>query len=137
MQRLLGEQEVELSLRSGRLPAGDEVRGIGDPHPLKREFAVSYEPLHPAGDLRVCEREPRRQHAPAGQYDRLEAGSQGVEVEQVSDVLRRGGALEHGAREHEVRARLRDRAVQRVLEARAADDDVCSERERPGRDCRD
>ena len=51
-QGLLGEEEVELCLRRWGLPAGDEVRGVGDPHSLEGEVAVPYQAPHPGGDLR-------------------------------------------------------------------------------------
>ena len=88
-QGLLGEEEVELHPRIRRASAGDEVRGVSDPHALERQVALPHEALHPAGDLGSTEGEPRGQHISAGERDRLEAGPQGVEVKEVSDVLPR------------------------------------------------
>jgi len=131
-QGFLGEEEVELCLRRWWPTTGDEVRSAGDPHSLEPEVAVSYEAPQPGGDLRPSEARPELLFA--DQCNRLETRSPGVERTEVGDVLRRGRSPEDDSRQHEVRARVRERAVDGVAEARAADREVRTERERPGRD---
>ncbi len=135
VEGLFGEEEVELCQRGWNLPTGDEVRLAGDPDPFVGEVALPHEVLHPGGDLDLQGGEARREGRPfADQCDRLETGTPTVEVHEAGDVLSGGRSTENGSREHEVRARLRERTRDGIVEARLTDDEVRAERERTGRD---
>jgi hypothetical protein len=116
------------------LGKGDEVRRVGDPHTLEGEVAVPYQPQHPGGDLCPSDVKARLQHLFTCRCHGLEAGSSGIEREEAAYVLGCRGSPKDGSREHEIRARLRERALRRVFQTPAADDEVRAERERPRRD---
>ena len=133
-QGRLREEEVELGLRRWGPSAGNEVRRVGDPHTLEGEVALPHQASYPSGDVGSSDANARRERLSVGQCDRLDAASLGVELEDIGGALRFGGLPKDGSREHQVRACLRERAVNRVVEARTADDEVRPERERPGGD---
>ena len=93
-----GDEEVELYLRWWNLPAGNEVRLVGDPDPFVGEVALPDEVLHPGGDLGSEGGKARREWRPfTDQCDRLEAGTPAVEVQEAVDVLDGRGSTKDGA----------------------------------------
>ncbi len=123
-QLVLGEEEVEVDVRSGHASPDEDVARAPDVDALVRQLAVLDELLDVVRHLIRAERDARREGLPSAHADgveeaaQLERLQQGVRV--VADVLR----------EHEVEARLVERALGRVVEPRLAHHRIRADRER-------
>ena len=130
-QVLLGEEEVGLGvLARGHTSAGHEVARVRGLRSLVGELAVADELLQIRRNLFLAQRKARGVARGVDDEHGLEASAALVCLEQRLGPVRRQDL----GSEHEIEARLLERAVPRVVQARLADDEERAGGERRGRD---
>jgi hypothetical protein len=133
----LGEEEVELDGGARHAAAGDERGLAAHLRALVAELAAANEGLEPRRDLGLPDRDARREARLARAADRGEVAARGEGGEELVGRLAIRALAQHLCRELEVEARLVGRPLDRVVEARLADDPVRAGCERERRDARD